>query len=139
MSKSNASPRRRAVMMAALLLLAGGLSGVLADRLWLLPRGDDTMPLTAQAMAARLDLDASEEARIRALLDSMHADVIAAARHGPDSLATTARNAHLRLEAALPPHSRAEFRAWLVDHHRQMLERMDDARAHEPHSNGSGH
>lgn len=139
MNDSNGSARRKAGMIAALLLLAGGLAGVLVDRLWLLPRGHDSMPLTAQALAARLDLDTSEEARIRALLDSMHTDVTAAARHGPDSLAATARTAHMRLEAAIPPHSRAEFRAWLVDHHRQMMERMDDARPHEPHSDDSRH
>ena len=139
MNAWNDRPRRKAWMAAALLLLAGGLSGVLVDRLWLIPRGDETMPLTAHALAARLDLAPSEEARIRALLDSMHADVVDAARHGPDSLAAAARHAHRRLETALPPHSRVEFRAWLVDHHRQMLERMDDARAHEPHSNGSRH
>lgn len=139
MNESNGSARRKAAMLAALLLLAGGLSGVLVDRFWLLPRGDDTMPLTAHAMAARLDLDASQEARVRLLLDSMHTDVIAAARYGPDSLASAARTAHARLEAALPPHSRAEFRAWLVDHHHQLLERLDQAGTHEPHSNGAGH
>ncbi len=126
--------RGKAAAAAALLLLTGGLLGVVVDRLWLLPRGVEAMPLTAQAMAARLDLSPSDETRIRALLDSMHAEVTAAAQHGPDSLLTMARRAHLRLEAALPPDARPEFRAWLQDHHHQMIERATGTRMHRPAS-----
>jgi hypothetical protein len=123
--------RLRAVAAAAFLLLAGGLSGVLVDRLWLLPRQDAAMPLTAEAMAERLNLDPGELARIRALLDSMHADVLVAARHGPDSLIAAARRAHERIEIALPPLARPEYRLWIQDQHRQMMERM-----HGPASTG---
>jgi hypothetical protein len=128
--------RRKAAAAAAFLLLAGGLLGVLVDRLWLFPRGVEAMPLTAQALAARLDLGPSEEAQIRALLDSIHAEVMAAAQQGADSLRTTARSAHLRLEAVLPPDTRPEFRAWMQDHHRWMMERISDARLHGPGSMG---
>lgn len=130
--------RRKAAAAAALLLLAGSLLGVLVDRLWLLPRGVEAMPLTAQAMAARLALSPSEEARIRALLDSMHAEVTVAAQQGPDSLLTMARSAHLRLEAALPPDARPKFRAWMQDHHRQIMERTGGARMHGRVDGGPG-
>jgi hypothetical protein len=123
--------RGKAAAAAALLLLAGGLSGVLVDRLWLLPEAE-AMPLTTQAMASRLNLNPSEEARIRALLDSMHAEVTAAAQHGPDSLRMAARSAHRRLEAALPPEARPEFRIWMQDQHRQMMGRMGGGRMHRP-------
>lgn len=132
MSQQNDGARRRAGVAAALLLLAGGLSGVLVDRLWLLPRPLEAMPLTAQAMAARLDLSTEDAARVRALLDTMHVEVTAAAQQGSDSLVATARNAHLRLEAALPPDARPEFRVWLHEHHLRMMERMDDGRTHGP-------
>ena len=124
--------RWKAATAAALLLVAGGLSGVLVDRLWLLPRDVEAMPLTAHAMAERLDLDPSEEVRVRALLDSMHAEITTAAQHGPDSLRAMARSGHLRLEAALPPRARPEFRAWIRDHHHHMMERMDSGKMHGP-------
>jgi hypothetical protein len=128
--------RGEAVAAAVLLLLAGGVSGVLVDRLFLLPRDAEEMPLTSQAMAARLDLSPAEEARMRALLDSMHAEVTAAAQLGPDSLAVTARRVHVRVEAALPPGARPAFRAWMHEHHRQLMRRMgsgrDDHRGRHP-------
>lgn len=127
------SGRRKATAAAVVLLIAGGLLGVLVDRVWLLPpRRIDAMPLTAQGMAARLHLTPSDEARIGALLDSMHAQVLAAAQRGPDSLVVTARSVYLRLEAALPPEARPEFRAWMQDHHHQMLERLGGAGMHGP-------
>jgi hypothetical protein len=135
-TRAQEGARWKAVITAAFLLLAGGVSGVLLDRLWLRSHDVEPMPLTAQAMAARLDLTPAEETRMRALLDSMHAEVTAAAHHGPDSLAVTARRAHQRIEAALPSAARAEFRAWMQDHHRQLMRRMgsgsDGDRAHHP-------
>jgi hypothetical protein len=124
--------RRRAVATAGLLLFVGAVTGVLVDRLWLLPRTVEATPLTVRAMAARLDLAPPEEARVLTLLDSMHAELLTAAEHGPDSLRTAARNAHQRLEAALPPRARPEFRAWIQDHHHQLMERMGGARMHAP-------
>lgn len=138
MSTSNNGPRRKAAAAATLLFLAGGLSGVLVDRLLIRPRAVEATPLTARAMAARLDLSRSDEARIRALLDSLHAEVAAAAQQGPDSLRTVARSAHQRLEAALPPEARAEFRIWMQEHHRRMMERMGGAPMHGPGSMGPG-
>ncbi|HUF51004.1 MAG TPA: hypothetical protein VMN60_09240 [Longimicrobiales bacterium] len=115
---------RRASAAAALLLLAGGLLGIVVDRLWLMPRQTGAMPLTAQAMVARLDLDATQEVRIRALLDSIHAEILAAAAHGPDSLRAATHGVQHRLEAALPPERRTEFRDWMHEHHRQLIQRM---------------
>jgi hypothetical protein len=126
------SARGKAAAVAVLLLLAGGAAGVIVDRVWLLPRAAGTFPLTAHAMAARLELGPVEEARIRTLLDSIHTDVTAAADHGPDSLRHTAQNAHLRIEAALPPEARPAFRSWMHDHHRQLMERLDGVRGHGP-------
>lgn len=126
--------RRKATAAAVLLLLAGGLLGVLVDRLWLLATEAEAMPLTADAMAARLELGPSDEARIRAVLDSLHAGVMAAARHGPDSLLTATRSAHLRIEEALPPDTRPEFRSWMQGHHRQMMERVRGGPMHGPGS-----
>lgn len=130
MNEPKTGTRRKAAAAAVLLLLAGGLLGVLVDRLWLVPREAEAAPLTAHAMATRLDLNAAEEARIRALLDTLHSEMTAAAQQGPDSLHSASRNAHQRIEAALPPDARVEFRAWLREHHRQMMERMDGVRMH---------
>jgi hypothetical protein len=124
--------RRKAAAAATLLLLTGGLLGVLVDRVWLLPREAQAAPLTSQAMASHLNLAPAEEARIRALLDSMHAEVTAAAQQGPDSLRVAARSAHLRLEAALPPEARPEFRLWMRDQHRRMMDRMGGGPMHRP-------
>lgn len=140
MNRPNRGTRRTAAAAAVLLLLlAGGLLGVVVDRVWLLPaghRGAEAMPLTVDALVARLDLSPSEEARMRALLDSMHTELAAAARHGSDSLHSAGRNAHQRLEAALPAPARAEFRAWIEEHHRQMLERMGGVPMHGRESTG---
>ena len=125
---SNRSVRGKAAAAAVFLLLAGGVSGVLIDRQFLLPPDVEEMPLTSQAMAARLDLAPAEEARMRALLDSMHAEVTVAAQLGPDSLAVTARRVHARVEAALPPGARPAFRAWMHEHHRELIRRMGSGR-----------
>ena len=123
-NRSNGGARWRAFAAAALLLLAGAAAGVLVDRLLLMPREAEAMPLTTRAMAARLDLDPAAEARMRALLDSMHAEVTAAAQHGPDSLAAAARRVHLRVEAALPPDARPAFRVWMHEQHRQLMRHL---------------
>jgi hypothetical protein len=114
----------RAAGTAALLLVAGGVMGVVVDRLWLSPHETHATPLTAEAMAARLSLSSAEEARVRALLDSLHAEIRAVVQQGPDSLRTAVRNAQLRIEAALPADARSEFRAWMQEHHAQMMDRM---------------
>jgi len=116
--------RGKAGVAALLLLLTGFALGLVVDRVWLLVPEATAMPLTAEALVSHLDLLPSDEARVRALLDSMHADVTAAAAQGPDALAMAAQSAHQRIEAALPPDARPGFRAWVEGHHRQMMERM---------------
>ncbi|MGH7477661.1 MAG: hypothetical protein ACRELD_15450 [Longimicrobiales bacterium] len=116
--------RWRAAGTAALLLVAGGVMGVVADRVWLRPPQAHGMPLTAEAMSARLGLSSAEAAHVRALLDSLRADFRGVVQQNPDSLQTAVRNAHLRIEAALPPAARPEFRAWMQEHHQQMMDRM---------------
>ena len=117
----------RAAGTAALLLVSGGVLGVLVDRLWLSPPEAHGKSLTAEAMAARLDLSAAERARIQALLDSLHTEIL---DHGPDSLGTAARNAHRRIEAALPADARSEFRAWMREHHERLRGRMHGGGRH---------
>jgi len=117
----------RTAAAAALLVLAGALAGIAVDRLWIRPAEAPASPLTVDALVERLDLDGPEEARIRALIDSLHADVTTAARAGPDSLAAAAHGAHLRIEAALPANARPAFRAWMRDHHGRAMGRLHDA------------
>lgn len=122
--------RRKAALAAALLLLTGGALGVTVDRVWLLPSAVETMPLTARAMAERLDLTNAEEERVHALLDSLHAELMSAAPQGADSLRVTTHRVQSRLEQALPAAARAEFRTWMHEHHQQLRERMHGAGAH---------
>jgi hypothetical protein len=123
--------RWRAAGTAALLLVSGGVMGVLVDRLWLSLPGAHAAPLTAEAMSQRLGLTSAEEARLRTLLDSLHVEIL---DQSPDSLATAVRNAQLRIETALPPGARAEFRAWIQEHHEQLRGRMHRGpREHVPH------
>lgn len=134
--------RRKAGATALLLLLTGGALGVLVDRMWFLPREVEATALTAEALAAHLDLGPAEEARIRALLDSLHTEVMLAAREGPDALATAAQSARARLEAALPPDARPAFHGWMRHHNSQMMERLHrgQARDHGPgHDEGPRH
>jgi hypothetical protein len=130
--------RGKAGAAALLLLLAGVALGVLLDRVWLQVPEARATPLTAEALADHLDLRPSDAERVRALLDSMHADVLAATAEGPEALAATARLAHERLEAALPPDARPAFRSWVEGHHRQMMERMQRAGMHEGRMPGGG-
>jgi len=116
----------RTAAAAALLVLAGGLAGIAVDRLWILPSEAPASPLTVDALVERLGLDGPEEAEIRALMDSLHAEVVTAARAGPDSLAAAARSAHRRIEGALPADARPAFRAWVRDHHGHAMGRLDD-------------
>ena len=136
MTKRTGDARWQAAGAAALLLLSGGAMGVLVDRLWLSPPAVHATPLTAEAMAARLDLSIAEEARVRTLLDSLHTEIVAVVEQGPDALRSAARDAHHRIEAALPPGARAEFRVWMQEQHQQLLGRMhggmeDHALMHE--------
>ncbi len=120
MKKWTDGARWRAAGTAALLLVTGGVMGVLVDRLWLAPPEFKATPLTTEAMAAHLRLSSVEEAHLRALLDSLHPEILAAARHGPDSLRAATRNAQSRIEAVLPAHTRSEFRTWIREHHEHM-------------------
>lgn len=121
---TNGGTRWRTAGAAALFLLAGISLGVVADRLLLLPRTAEAQPLTAEAMVSHLDLDATQETHLRALLDSLHADMMTVFERHPDSLPAAARRAHHRVESALPPEAREEFRAWMQGHHHQMMGRM---------------
>jgi hypothetical protein len=109
---------------ALLLAFAGAAMGIAVDRAWLRPAEAVAVPLTVEGMVEHLGLSPADETRVRALLDSMHVEVLSAADQGPDALAAAARTAHQRLEAALPEDARAGFRSWVEDHHRQLLERM---------------
>ena len=77
------SPRWKAGVAALLLMLAGGFLGVAADRLWLRHAHGAGMALTADALAAHLDLGPAEEERMRAVLDSKHVEAEAAADRRP--------------------------------------------------------
>jgi hypothetical protein len=122
--------RWRAAGTAALLLVTGGVMGILADRLWLSPADTHAAALTAEAMAARLGLSSAEEAHVRALLDSLHTEIVSVVEHGPDSLHTAVRNARRRIEAALPPDARSEFRDWMQERHEQLMGRMHGGPTH---------
>lgn len=130
MKKWTDGARWRAIATAALLVVAGGVGGVLMDRFWLSSPRVEPSPLTADAMAARLGLSSAEKAHVRALLDSLHVEILAAAQHGPDSLRPAVLNATQRIEAALPPSARPEFRAWIDEHHRQLMGRTHGRGGH---------
>ena len=116
--------RRNAVAAAVLLLVTGGLLGMLVTRLWLVPAQAEARPLTVEAMVQDLGLSRPDEARVRALLDSMHPIVMAAAQVGPDSMLAAARGVHRRLEEILPADARPRLGGWMAEHHRQMMERL---------------
>jgi hypothetical protein len=142
MKKWTDGARWRAAGTAALLFVTGSAMGALVDRLWLSPRETHGTPLTAEAMAARLGLSSAKEAQLRTLLDSLRGEIHAVVQRAPDSLGTAARNAQLRIEAVLPPDARPEFRAWMQEHHAQMMGRMhgspmDHGRMHGRGSRGT--
>ena len=118
----------RAMLVAALLLLTGAIAGVIIDRMVIIPHQRVSHDLTVEALADQLDLDPAVETRVRALVDSMTIFVADAAKHGPDSLRATARYAHERIEAALPPEARTRFREWVSNHHEELMHRMDGFR-----------
>jgi hypothetical protein len=123
MSAVFARGRARAAATASLLILAGAGLGIAVDRLWL-SAPDEGMSLTAEAMSERLGLDPEVEARLTVLLDSLHAEVAAAAVEGPEALRAATDAAHARIAAFLPPESRPAFHLWMQEHHEQMMRQM---------------
>ena len=121
---SEISERTRAAGAASLLLLAGMALGIVVDRVILTPAPADASALTVESLAERIDLSTDQAGRLRALLDSLHPGVMAAAGGGPDSLRAATEAAHRRIEAALPPGSRQEFRTWMQEHREHMMRRM---------------
>lgn len=128
---SISDPRRKAALAAAVLFALGAMAGVAADRWWLGRRASElaAAPLTAEAMADVLDLDAGERARVTAVLDSLETSVARAALEGPASLQEAARGARQRLEQALPADRRGRFQSWMSGHHARMMKRMCGERA----------
>ncbi len=126
--KDNA--RTKAAAAAGMLLLTGALLGISLDRMWFRAPAN-AMQLTVNELSEHLDLAPAEDARMRALLDSIEPDIAVATAHGVDSLQSTALRAHERIEAALPAESRTKFRDWIRDHHDEMRKRM--------HGDGGGH
>lgn len=129
--------RWTAALTAAFLLVTGAVLGIAIDRLWLRPPEPGGPPLTAEAMAESLELTSSEEARVRRILDSLEVTISEAAGAGPDSLHAAAHRARMRLEQALPPRARPEFRRWMERHHRRMMEEMHGAGGHPHHGEGT--
>lgn len=117
------SPRVRAAGAAALLLFTGVLLGVVLDRVFLLPTSAGANPLTVESLAERIDLPPEDQGRLRALLDSLHAEVVAAAAEGPAALRVEMEAAHARIEASLPPEARPQFRSWLHENREHMMRR----------------
>lgn len=110
--------------IAALLLMGGVALGIVVDRVWLLPPPTHETPLTAEALSAHLGLSPAEQERVRVLLDSLHTEINGVVERSPDSLSVAVRGAQGRLEQALPADARAEFRAWMQEHHEQLIGRM---------------
>lgn len=131
--------RWKGALTALLLLVTGAVLGVAVDRLWLgAPPEAEAAPLTVDAMARSLDLAPADRVRVRRLLDSLEVEVAEAARSGPDSLRSVARRARIRLEGALPPGARLEFRRWMQSQHRRMMERMHGPGAGPVRPDGMG-
>lgn len=116
--------KSRAAAAAALLLVAGMALGILVDRTLLTPTSADASDLTVESLAEHIDLSAEEAARLRILLDSLHTGVMAAAAEGPETLRAATEAAHHRIEEALDPAVRPEFRRWLQEHRQHMMRRM---------------
>jgi hypothetical protein len=121
---SKTTERTRAAGAASLLLVAGVALGIVVDRLALLPAPADASAVTVESLAERIDLSSEEAARLRALLDSLHADVMAAAGEGSEALRAATETAHERIEGSLDPEVRQDFRAWLQEHREHMMRRM---------------
>jgi hypothetical protein len=119
------SERLRAAAAATLLLVAGMAIGIVVDRTLLVPTADAS-DLTFESLAERIELSSEEAARLRILMDSLHADVMGSAARGPEALRAATEAAHARIEASLSPDARAEFRAWLEEHRQHMVRRVYD-------------
>jgi hypothetical protein len=91
---------------------------------WLSAPPIEPMSLTASAMSERLGLSPEEGARLSVLLDSLHAQVTAAAVNGPEALRTATDAAHRRIDASLPPESRPAFHSWMQEHREHMMDQM---------------
>lgn len=119
-------PRWKAALAAAVLFLAGAVAGVAGDRVWLgrWPSSAEAAPLTPDAMSRALDLDPGQRARVRSVLDSIRIEMSQALENGPDSLRTVAQRGQERLQQALPPDRREQFRTWIQWHHARMMQRM---------------
>ena len=131
MTRPTWDTRWRVGLPAVLVFIWGAMAGVAIDRFWLTDGARATellaaAPLTAQSLAEDLELDASQKARIDALLDSLRPVLERAAVQGPDSLQAAARMARQRLEEALPDDRRPPFERWMSDRQAQM---MDDMRS----------
>lgn len=124
-TSSTRTPRLRAAGAAIALVLFGALLGITVDRLLHDPGPVAQASLTADAMAARLGLAAEDEARLRALVDTLNTEVLAAMAEGPDALLAATHAAHLRIEASLPEEARTSFHAWMREQHRQMMHHME--------------
>ncbi|MEX2048540.1 MAG: hypothetical protein WEB90_03085 [Gemmatimonadota bacterium] len=116
--------RVRAAGTAALLLLTGAALGITVDRVWLSAPPIESMSLTAGAMSERLGLSPEEAERLSVLLDSLHAQVAAAAVNGPEALRAATDAAHRRIEASLPTESRPAFHSWMQEHREHMMQQM---------------
>jgi len=121
---TRSSDRARAAGAATLLLLTGAVLGIAADRALFSPAPTQAMSLTAEAMSERLGLSPAERARLSALLDSLHAEVTAAAADGADALRAATDAAHGRIEDFLPPGSRPAFHSWMEEHREHVMDRM---------------
>lgn len=132
------STQLKGALVAALLFLLGAVAGVAVDRVWLgrWPSEAQAAPLTVDAMADALDLDASQNGRVRRVLDSLRADLARAAQAGPDSLRDAAQRGRRRLEEALPPDRRPHFEAWMDEHHARMMQMMGSGMMHSSDSGG---
>jgi len=119
------TPRLRAAGTAIALVLFGALLGITVDRLLHEPVPVARAPLTADAMAARLGLAAEDEARLRALVDTLNSEVLAAMAEGPEALLAATHAAHLRIEASLPEEARTAFHSWMREQHRQIMHHME--------------
>lgn len=120
------SPRWQAMLVTAIIFVLGGVAGIAADRVWQgrSPAVAEAATLTPEGMDAALGLDAAQQARVRAVLDSLRADVARAAQAGPDSLRNVARRGRQRLEDALPADRRVPFQQWMQQHHARMMREM---------------
>ena len=126
MKPSLTDPRAKAVVAAVLLIVFGAAAGITADRLLTgrAPAPAGAEPLTLTALSEALDLDAAQQTRVGEVLDSLEAEIAAAASRGADSLREVARTASRRLEESLPSDRRSGFRTWMQQHGQRMMRDM---------------